>query len=530
MSNFNLTEEPWIPCLMPDGTPKEFSLFNVLTEAHDIREINDDSPLVVVSLHRLLLAILHRNFGPKTFDEWKTLWRKGFWDAEKLKAYFESEDCKNRFNLFDEERPFYQYPKVAKKDGAESDKLPVETLMQEKATGANATLFDHSFKSKQSSYTPSEAARYLVARQSFSLAGGVSYPFNLSNGLLVKGFSVLATGKKNLFETLALNLVIYYRDDPIQIQDENGVSLDKPFWERDVLQEAKERNKDGTIPLGYLDYLTWQSRRIKLLPEPDFKSVKFCQLQQNFKLKESSNILDPFKVYAKGEKDKGLYAIDFRSDKAIWRNSHTLIQQNNLDSKTTNLFKHLADVSSAINKGEIKGERKYSLSIIGIINDQASVESWMYESLPIPLNYFSDDNLTELLKIAIQFAEDIRLVLRAGIKELAAELDTDAGIFQAIAVYWSTLEFSFQELLSNLPDTRDEAMREWFKTVNDTAEKAFWHSANDLNGAAREQKAIVVAKKKFNIERKGLLHGDKRRSGNSTYKFYLSIDENGGEE
>ncbi|MDQ3713874.1 MAG: type I-E CRISPR-associated protein Cse1/CasA [Acidobacteriota bacterium] len=534
MSKFNLTEEPWIPCLMPNGTPKQFSLYDVLAQAHDIREIYDDSPLVVVSLHRLLLAILHRNFGPKTFDEWKTLWRKGFWDAEKLKVYFESENCKNRFNLFDEERPFYQYPKVAKKDGSESDKLPVETLMQEKATGANATLFDHSFKAKEAAYTPAQAARYLVARQSFSLAGGVSYPFNLSNGLLVKGFSVLATDKKSLFKTLALNLVVYSGDDPIQIQeDDNGVSLDKPFWERDVLQEAKERNKDGTVPLGYLDYLTWQSRRIKLLPEADFKSIKFCQLQQNFKLKESSDvlILDPFKVYAEGEKDKGLYAIDFRSDKALWRNSHTLIRQTKIANEKTNLFKHLADVSSAINKREIEGQREYSLSIIGIINDQASVESWMYESLPIPLDYFDDDKLPGLLKTAIQFAEDVRFqVLRTGIKELAAELETDMANFQAIAVYWSRLEFSFQKLLSNLPDEGDAAMRKWFKTVDDTANRAFWQSANSLSGAAREQKAIVKARKEFNKERKALLHGNKRKSGNSTYRFYLSIDENGGEE
>jgi CRISPR system Cascade subunit CasA len=270
MNKFNLTEEPWIPCLMPDGTLKEFSLLETLAKAHEIREISDDSPLVVVSMHRLLLAILHRNFGPKTFEEWKTLWRKGFWDAEKLKTYFESDNCKNRFNLFDEERPFYQYPKVTKKGDADSDKLPIETLMQEKATGANATLFDHSFKAKQTACSPAQAARYLVARHNFSLAGGVSYPFNLSNGVLVKGFSVLAIGK-NLFETLALNLIVYHRDKPIPIQDDDGISLDKPFWEGETLPEAKERDKDGTVPLGYLDYLTWQSRRIKLLPEPDFQ-------------------------------------------------------------------------------------------------------------------------------------------------------------------------------------------------------------------------------------------------------------------
>ncbi len=198
MNKFNLIEEPWISCLMPDGAIKEFNLLDALTKAHEIREINDDSPLVVVSLHRLLLAILHRNFGPKNFDEWKNLWRKGQWDEATLKAYFQSGSCKNRFNLFDDERPFYQYPKVTKKGGTESDKLPIETLMQEKATGANATLFDHTFKAKETGRPAAVAARYLITRHSFSLAGGVSYPFNFSNGLLVKGFSFLAI-VNNLF-------------------------------------------------------------------------------------------------------------------------------------------------------------------------------------------------------------------------------------------------------------------------------------------------------------------------------------------
>lgn len=520
MNKFNLTEESWISCLMPDGTIKEFGLLETLTKAHEIKEISDDSPLIVVSLYRLLLAVLHRNFGPKDFEEWKNLWRKGFWNAEKLKAYFESENCQNRFNLFDEERPFYQYPKVTKKGNVDSDKLPIETLMQEKATGANATLFDHSFKSKQSVCSPAQAARYLIARHNFSLAGGVSYPFNLSNGILVKGFSVLATGN-NLFETLALNLIVYYRDKPMPVQDADGISLDKPFWERELLQEATEKDKEGTVPLGYLDYLTWQSRRLKLLPEPDFRTVKFCQLQQNFRLQEGLNILDPFKVYVEGE--KGLYAIDFRTDKALWRNSHTLLRQNTPEDKKTNLFKHLAKVSEAINDGEIDGQRKYSLSIFGIVNDQASVETWMYESLPIPLDYFDDAKLPELLRLAVQFSEEISYALKKGIKELADNLKTNATNFQAMSIYWSTLELSFQTLLSNLPKDKTVAMSAWCKFVLDTARQAFRRTADSLSGAAREQKAIVEAEAEFNKQRNIYLSKNQ-----NTYGAYLPKERSKG--
>ncbi len=514
MNRFNLVEESWIPCLMSDGRIKELGLFDTLTKTHEIKEITDDSPLVVVSLYRLLLAILHRNFGPKDFGEWKTLWRKGRWDAEKLKSYFENENCKNRFNLFDEERPFYQYPKVPKKGGADSDKLPIETLMQEKATGANATLFDHSFKAQETSCSPPTAARYLIARHAFSLAGGVSYPFNLSNGLLVKGFSILAIGD-NLFQTLALNLIEYYREKPMPAQTDDGISLDIPFWEREKLREATERDKDGKTPLGYLDYLTWQSRRIKLLPENDFQNVKFCQLQQNFKLKENLNILDPFKVYVEGE--RGLYALDFKTHKSLWRNSHTIFKQNAKSNEIANLFTHLTKVSAAISDGEIEGRKKYAFSIIGIINDQASVETWMHETLPIPLAYFDDNNLSELLEKAIQFAEDISNKLRAGIKELADCLETNAANFQAMPIYWSTLELEFQNLLSDLPTKKDDAMREWFRVVLSTANNALQQTANSLSGTAKEQKAIVEAEGEFRKQRNILLSKHK-----SDYGIYLS--------
>lgn len=492
MTKFNLVEEPWIQCLMSDGTTTSLSLLETLTKAHEIKHIISDSPLVDISVHRFLLVVLHRTFGPRNFEEWKTIWKKSSWPERELREYFAN--WKHRFNLFDEERPFYQYPKVTKKGGDDSDKLPIATLMQEKATGANATLFDHSFKAQEGYCPPSVAARYLIARQAFSLAGGVSYPFNLSNGLLVKGFSVLALGD-NLFQTLALNLIVYYRDKPMPVQDDDGVSLDKPFWERETLEGASERDKEGTVPLGYLDYLTWQSRRIKLLPDNDFKGVKFCHLQQNFKLKEDLNIFDPYKVYVKGE--NGHYALDFKTHKSLWRDSHAIFRQTASSDEIANLFKHLAKVSVAISDGEIEGRRKYAFSIVGIINDQASVETWMHETLPIPLAYFDDDDLTEFLDIALQFAQQISEKLRAGIKKLSEDLETNAANFPAMQIYWATLELEFQKLLTGLPNQKDIAVREWFGVALQTANDAFRSTTNSLSGAATEQKAIVEAESEF---------------------------------
>lgn len=60
MAEFNLIDEPWIPCIALDGQSIEYGIRDTLLKAHELREICDDSPLVTVALHRLLLAILYR--------------------------------------------------------------------------------------------------------------------------------------------------------------------------------------------------------------------------------------------------------------------------------------------------------------------------------------------------------------------------------------------------------------------------------------------------------------------------------------
>ena len=75
---FNLVDQPWIPCVWLDGRRELLGLEAVLVRAHELRDIYDDSPLVTVSLHRLLLALVHHALrGPARMSDWATLWRNG---------------------------------------------------------------------------------------------------------------------------------------------------------------------------------------------------------------------------------------------------------------------------------------------------------------------------------------------------------------------------------------------------------------------------------------------------------------------
>ena len=75
MAAFNLINEPWIPYTMLDGTQEHLGIQGVLVQARNIKEIGGESPPVVAALHRLLLAVLHRNFDIADSGVWDLLWR-----------------------------------------------------------------------------------------------------------------------------------------------------------------------------------------------------------------------------------------------------------------------------------------------------------------------------------------------------------------------------------------------------------------------------------------------------------------------
>ena len=60
-----------------------------------------------------------------------------------------------------------------------------------------------------------------------------------------------------MFETLMLNMIRYPTDDDVMPHNPD----DCPAWEVD-----DPFTPDRSIPRGYLDYLTWQNRRILLMP------------------------------------------------------------------------------------------------------------------------------------------------------------------------------------------------------------------------------------------------------------------------
>jgi len=540
--SFNLVVEPWLPCTMArDGERKELGLEEVLTRSHEVREISDPSPVITIALHRLLLAILHRNFGPRDTIAWRKLWREGSgqWDADVLRDYFwEWNDQKNRFDLFDESFPFYQsasvpFVQVDPKTKKEKQKeTTVAKLVHGLSSGHDPTLFDHSLDEEPRSFSPAETARLLVAFQSFAVVGLLTSEEgqdrkeygSADNAPLVKGVVTLVKGS-NLFQTLMLNFHHYSSADEEPFPFDPVA--DSPAWERDEDTEAIDRRLGG-----YVDLLTWQSRRVRLHPESDSEGetiVRFVVAMKGnqFPDKYWRHGRETMLAFTKNENAKDDQepwpALAFREDRSLWRDSLALYQSIAEKRERPRILDWLSDLAAA---GTLLRSNKYPLDLLGLCSSKAKILFWRHECLPLPLAVLDDQRIIGVLESALALTEDVARTLRQSCwllakgllvpddskqpgKQQKQEIDRLLDSLAPARLYWSRLEVPFRQFLEDLPgdvDTAEEVQSEhrertleaWRKTLRRTARNAFDETTRSLDNSARVLKAVATAEKSFN--------------------------------
>jgi len=493
--SFDLLRSPWIPCIQNDGVPTELSLRDTLVQAHELRELGGESPLVTASLYRLLLAVLHRaSEGPANADEWANLWNAGRWDAAHLDAYMGR--WQHRFDLFHPERPFYQAPDKRVRPKS------VTSLILDVASGNNRVLFDHHTDSDGISLTPAQAARMLVVAQNFGLSGRCAPGLpNFTYGSGVRGALFFVRGN-TLFKTLALNLLPYPDDTILPSHPE-----DRPAWEMD-----DPFTPERTRPYGYLDYLTWQNRRILLLAERTNDDIVVHQMTMAPGL-VLDEVLDPAKHYSQNAKS-GFQALRFKEDRALWRDSAALFQLHNPGIRPPRVFRWLAEL---VDEGYLDESQTYQYLTFGIAIGKRAADPAFYrgEQMPLPLSYLKERELVDALRTALNIAEQARNQLWGTTRTLAtlivapdvaedlsmrlskSERQSRDGLIQQWAIerrYWSRLELPFLQTVEALPHNIDTALATWRKTVLRTAWRAFDQVADNLNYDPRTLKATVRAR------------------------------------
>ncbi|MEA4811876.1 MAG: type I-E CRISPR-associated protein Cse1/CasA [Anaerolineaceae bacterium] len=522
---FNLLDKPWVPCTDSMGYLKTLSLNELISRAQTLSAISSHLPVINAAIYQLVIALLSRVYTLTDLDDWEKLWKTGHFTQDKLASY--TEKWHGRFNLLDEIFPFYQDSKIGfrAKDIKNLDKndKPAEKSftghLLHLASGSNATLFDHTLDSNETSYPLGLAAQYLVMLQAYSLGGmgvaSIGKDKFYKDAAFSRGIFFLCRGD-NLFETLMRNLV------PQSFNFMPSTEEDIPCWERNDPFEPER-----SAPTGLIDLLTWQSRRIRLVPELKNGQVmvKNCFSAPGLSLAES--FVNPFYLNehaSDGEKQE-VKLMRFQMNRALWRDSAAILDRDRrLEDKPVckRLFEKLRFEG-------ILEDPFIRLVLSGTLTEPGKKKAYRYqeEVFNAPAVYLDRPDLYQQLQEALALAEAMRSCLYFATYTLASfkmypEQDSKesfspdkkivGALYQHIeqeAFFWSRLEAPFYRLLNTLP-INALALTEWKETLNkyihESLARAGELTGDDFAGlkarAKAENRLFYEVSKRMNPEKK----------------------------
>ena len=525
--HFDLTTENWIPAVsLKTGQVQEYNLRDLLANAQQFSDIYDSSPLVTVGLIRLLMALLYRALPVTNFPEWQQVWDAGAFPAARIKAYLDEWQKQGRFDLFSETYPFYQAAglQLEKCDG-------LNRLAEEQSSGNNSTLFDKTIDETLKEYTPAQAARLVVAAQSFSFAGLLRREATLPeeppfywqscyNGVLLPGVTIWLNGD-NLFETLMLNLV----------PPKSGeLKADKPIWEEEKPHQFRDKLRNGKKSLVYpargpMDRFTWQSRLLRLVPEQRDGTTVVRQVcyTQGRSADLTDNSFDPMQSYRRN-KTEGMSPVRLAQEKAAWRDVHALMGVSNKDKHRPRSFELVAQL---IREGKVEPKCLYQLNVVGMANDQAKVFLWRHDRMTVLASLLNNEERIGELQRLIQEAEEwemgkgkdrevgmarqlrekfqqvCELYLSPNYRDRDGKLNPNGrkpdtkdisrltNALDPRRAYWARLETHFQTLLLDIVDNPEGAAKDWLDAVEGEARRAFGEAVNGMGDSIRAQQAVA---------------------------------------
>lgn len=530
--SFDLLGQPWLPLRPVGGRPggplRWLGLRDALALAHEVEEIVDASPVVVAGLNRLLLALVLSAYRGVLSDEvgWAEAWAAGRFDVSVLDAYLARHT--GRFDLFSETHPFFGHP-VEDVDGTS----PVARLLHDRDSGNNPVFFNHALDANGGAAPPGAVARWLVAHQQFAIAGGVSKPFRLAQGPLVGQLTFWLRGA-TLFESLMLNA------PPLEAVW--GEAADVPAWERPAGWAARAR-----VPLGLRDRLTWQSRRVRLLPDARGHVGRLVYAQGD---KLDGALPEPFA--ATRTTDKGTFPLrmeikpDSGPPRALWRDAALFLTDGRAASSPPRTMAWLANEWAAVQDATPPSRRRerglfLEADALGLANHEknaAKLLAWRHERVRFyPALMDAGDPLradrAAALAEALAFAEgDFQKRISTGAARLirathayatrvayakplvvldnkGREVDTVTGktpvkewnaLASALGAeprFWDALEEPFFGLLNALagagPEAFAGAVEAWKKQVRRTAFDVLEEVTSAGRGGSRHLLALVEA-------------------------------------
>lgn len=486
MSSYNLLEEKWIDCVGVQGENRILSLSDLILEAHHIRSLAGEFPIINTSILFMLNALLISAFKKQGValnegDVWIDLFHIGRFEEGIFLDYFQT--WHHRFNLFDGEQPFFQTFISEEKEGQFTGTAMKLMPQYTGGTGGNsATLFDHHTPEEGIALAPKQAAQFLLPAHYYGAGGRIMGRDYFSDAYTANGLAFFLQGE-TLFETLMLNLLPYP-----DVQDVKSSPSDSPIWEREMPYEVNGRLgvKDGKdtfyLPFGLLDLLTWPGRKIQLIRDED-GLVRDIRMRSGLKIRQ-----DYFPWFAYNRKGNFIRA---REGRMMWRDYDVLLEfrrMNELDDLNRSpqavdwLNENLDDL----------GERVFTIYGAGMAKDAGKQKVHFYteSNFPLPTALLENNDLIIEISNCLEKSETVRRKLYGATATLAAQIlaftnDQTEGRqpdkndvsnlvnhLNAESVYWEALEPNFYNLVLQLPQDSDESLRRWEEAVQSAARSA----------------------------------------------------------
>lgn len=383
--SFNVLEQAWIPTVSLDGEVKQLGIRQVLSQAHELKEISNPSPLEEYSIYRFLGLFLMDALRPNKRSDIRETFRTGHFEMDRIEQYIKQ--CESEgvsFDLFDIERPFLQ----CKRDNALDGQVkPISTIDCTLPSGNNHTHFIHQ---PPETISPARAVTLLLTTYWFCTAAAQGYPSGVYGAPpyfgVIKG--------KNLFETLSNQL---YPTDLI------GIALDDPpvLWRR----MAPVYPKTEIAQTSWMQGMLFPTRRICLrVAENGLVDGVYLSQGENYVNKETWR--DPYVTYRSNETT--VFPLRPHADSPIWRNYCDILDiPGNHASLLLNLYRTL------------HGDEDIHITLYGVETSNASYLSVNRHDLVLPLKLAEPDDI-ELLTVGVSIAQQLASKLRNCLKDIQA--------------------------------------------------------------------------------------------------------------
>src|SRR5690606_13051444 len=138
------------------------------------------------------------------------------------------------------------------------------------------------------------------------------------------------------------------------------------------------------VPTGYLQYLTWRSRMVRLVTEGEGGGLRVTSMYYSQGWSLSRDARNPAWAYTKNEK-LGLLPVALREGRALWRDSSTLLAA--LPARREGEQQRpaaLAQAARLLQQGVLGRSQAVHCVAVGLANDKAKPLFWIREDWPVP--------------------------------------------------------------------------------------------------------------------------------------------------